>query len=213
MHKTLLRHIHRMNERHPWSHNDHYHRWLMRRLPHHVERALDVGCGTGNLLQALAAKADLVVGIDPDSVMVATARRQTEHLSHVRVLEGTLLDLPDETYDIVTAVAVVHHTDLDQALRALRRATAPGGRVLIVGCYRTTTMFDRLTDVVAIPANVLVGILKSRGAGPARLAMSAPTATPSASLREVRAVAARILPGARIRRRLFWRYTLDYRHP
>jgi hypothetical protein len=75
----------------------------------------------------------------------------------------------------------------------------------------TAVRATHLTDAVAIPANVVLGILKSRGAGPASLAMSAPTATASTSLREVLAVAARILPGARIRRRLFWRYTLDYR--
>jgi SAM-dependent methyltransferase len=212
MNETLLRHIHQINERHPWSHNDHYHPWLMGRLPRHLEQALDVGCGTGNLLQALATKADVVVGVDPDPAMVATARRRTEHLSHVRVLDGSLRALPDATYDAVTAVAVVHHTDLEQALAALHRVTAPEGRILVVGCYRTTTTLDHLTDAVAIPANVLMGILRSRGAGPARLALSAPTATPSTSLREVRAVAARILPGARIRRRLFWRYTLDYRN-
>jgi hypothetical protein len=43
--------------------------------------------------------------------------------------------------------------------------------------------------------------------------MSAPTAEPQLTLAEIRQVAAQVLPGARIRRRLFWRYSLAYRAP
>ena len=40
--------------------------------------------------------------------------------------------------------------------------------------------------------------------------MTAPTAPPETTLAEIRAAAAQVLPGARIRRRLFWRYSLVY---
>lgn len=56
------------NEAHPWSHNDFYIPWIMRQLvgaPH--SSALDVGCGTGNLLDGLAQRFDFVTGVEPDS--------------------------------------------------------------------------------------------------------------------------------------------------
>jgi len=59
---------------------------------------------------------------------------------------------------------VVHHLDLSEALTAMRRLTKPGGKLLIVGCYRSATASDYLIDVVAIPANLLAGLLKSRHA-------------------------------------------------
>lgn len=40
--------------------------------------------------------------------------------------------------------------------------------------------------------------------------MTAPTAEPGESMADVRRAAALYLPGSRIRRRLFWRYTLIY---
>ncbi len=58
-----------------------------------------------------------------------------------------------------------------------------------------------------------MGALLSRRAAAARVAMSAPTQEPTTSLPEIRKAARRLLPGATIRRRLFWRYTLEYRAP
>jgi hypothetical protein len=63
---------------------------------------------------------------------------------------------------------------------------------------------------VAIPAYLLAELLKSRYASSARIAMSARTAPPRTTLGQVRKVVADVLPGARARRRLFWRYTLSY---
>jgi hypothetical protein len=92
----------------------------------------------------------------------------------------------------------------------MRSLTKSGGKLLIVGCYRSATVSDYLIDVVAIPANLLAGLLKSRHGSSARIAMSARTAPACTTLEQVRKVVADVLPGARVRRRLFWRYTLSY---
>ena len=92
----------------------------------------------------------------------------------------------------------------------MRRLTKPGGRILIVGRYRSATASDYLIEVMAIPANLLTGLLKSHHASSARIAMSAPAAPTCTTMGQVRKVVADVLPGARVRRRLFWRYTLSY---
>jgi SAM-dependent methyltransferase len=209
----LLRRIEHLNERHPWSHNDHYHRWLLRQIPPHVRSVLDVGCGTGNLARALTSRADMVLGVDSDPIVIAAARSNSAQHPNLQFQEGKMTALPDRKFAVVTAVAMVHHADLAEALGALRRATAPGGRILIIGCYRAATALDYAFDVVAIPANIFMGLANSRGAAQARQAMSAPTAAPTTTLAEIRQVAALGLPGVRIRRRLFWRYTLAYTAP
>jgi hypothetical protein len=91
-------------------------------------------------------------------------------------------------------------TLLDWIDRArLRGLLRPGGRLLVVGCYRQVTVADRASDLLAVPANLVIGLLAGRGAPAA-----APTAPARQTLREIRAAA----PAAVVRRRLFWRYTL-----
>jgi SAM-dependent methyltransferase len=192
---ALLRGIDAVNRAHPWSHNDHYIPWVLRQVPPGAERALDVGCGTGNLLRALAGRVPHVDGVDRDPAAAAAAGARV----------ADLMDLPPgPAYDVVTAVAVLHHLPLRPALDRLRGMLRPGGRLVVVGCYQPATAGDRAGDLVAIPANLLLGLAKTRHADSARLAMSAPTAPARDTLRDVRLAA----PDATVRRRLFWRYTL-----
>lgn len=214
MRTVLLSMLDRINAAHPWSHNDAYHRWILRQVPNHATTSLDVGCGTGNLVRALAGRVDRATGIDTDRAVVDLARSRSTALPTVTFEVRDLRDPPDgSVFDVVTAVAVVHHLPLPTALARLRSLVAPGGRVVVVGCYRAATRGDRLLDLVAVPANLVMGLLLSARSFEARVAMSAPTAPPTTTLAEVRAVAARILPGARVRRRLFWRYSLVYSAP
>ncbi|WP_425461005.1 methyltransferase domain-containing protein [Leekyejoonella antrihumi] len=58
-----------LNARHPWSHNDAFHAWIITRLPARRRDALDVGCGCGELVAALAEPFDRVHGLDADADM------------------------------------------------------------------------------------------------------------------------------------------------
>jgi SAM-dependent methyltransferase len=195
----VVRTLDAVNRRHPWSHNDHYRRWVLRQVPPGARTALDVGCGTGTLARALAGVVPAVTALDRDPAVAALAGGRV----------GDLRDLPAEpAYDLVTAVAVVHHLPLRPTLAHLRALVRPGGRLVVVGCYRSATAADRAVDLVAVPANVLVGLARRRHAAAARVAMSAPTAPATETLATIRRVAAVELPGAVVRRRLFWRYTL-----
>lgn len=214
MRTAALQRIDRFNAGHPWSHNDFYQRWILRQLPDRLTTSLDVGCGTGNLVRALAERADVSAGIDIDPTVIDIARRNSATCPAVTFDVLDLLDVAgDGEYDAVTAIAVVHHLPLYAALTQMRSLLAPCGTIVIVGCYRTATRMDRAVDVVAIPANIFMGLLTSARARDARVAMSAPTAPPQTTLAEIRAVAKQVLPGARIRRRLFWRYSLTYTAP
>ncbi|WP_207219028.1 class I SAM-dependent methyltransferase [Pengzhenrongella frigida] len=211
---TVVQRIDRFNAAHPWSHNDFYHRWILRHLPVRFATSLDVGCGTGNLVRALAGRAGVAGGIDvePGVIDLARALSATFPTAAFRVLD--LLEVPEgDEYDVVTAIAVVHHLPLDAALRRLRLLLAPNGTLVIVGCYRAATRTDRWVDAVAIPANMIVGWLTSVRRSDARVALTAPTVPPQTTLAEIRAAATRALPGARVRRRLFWRYSLIYTAP
>jgi 2-polyprenyl-3-methyl-5-hydroxy-6-metoxy-1,4-benzoquinol methylase len=215
----VVERIDRINRANPWSHNDHYRGWVLRQVPGGATRALDVGCGTGNLAYALSRVVDEVDGIDRDPRVIAVARARRASGTGgtggtVHFATRDLLAVPAEPgYDVVTAVAVLHHLPMAAALQRMRSLLRPGGRLVVVGCYRQDGPADRAIDLLAVPANLVLGRLKRRQADAARITMSAPTADPAATLREVRATAARVLPGARVRRRLFWRYTLVHTRP
>ncbi|HJF48324.1 MAG TPA: class I SAM-dependent methyltransferase, partial [Brachybacterium paraconglomeratum] len=77
--------LHRLNARHPWDHNAHFHRWMLRSLPPGAARVLDVGCGRGDLVRALAGRVAQVDGIDPDPRMALVAAERCRDLDGVAI--------------------------------------------------------------------------------------------------------------------------------
>lgn len=100
-----------------------------------AEPVLDLGCGRGELLGALAAAGVAARGVDDDPAMVEACRRSGLSVSQADVLEFVRGSEP-ETYGAITAIHVFEHlpaavwmTVAESAARALK----PGG-VLIVEC-------------------------------------------------------------------------------
>lgn len=98
---------------------------------------LDLGTGTGRILELLEDKYVKAVGIDASREMLAIARSTLEkaNLSGVQVRQGDLMNLPtqDQSFDLVTIHQVLHY--LDDPARAIKeaaKALKPGGRLLIV---------------------------------------------------------------------------------
>ncbi|KND29204.1 class I SAM-dependent methyltransferase [Streptomyces anulatus] len=206
----LLRALDRFHATHPWDHNAHYHRWILRRLPGRFTGALDVGSGSGDLARLLATRAEAVHGIDADRAIVERARERTAPGAPVAFFVGDALeDVPAGLYDVITCVATIHHLPLTDALTRFREHLAPGGTLIVVGLYRPRSRSDYLIDAVAIPSNIAMAWIKNKGRrAPRPVAMTAPTRPAAMSFPDIVRDARLVLPGARLRRRLFWRYTL-----
>lgn len=108
------------------------------------DHVLDLGCGPGWALAALAAKAPRgrVVGADPSELMaeIATDRnRQLVRSGRVDVAVASAERLPftDRAFDKVLCVHVLYFwPDLDAAFREIARVLKPGGRLVLL--FRTT---------------------------------------------------------------------------
>lgn len=211
----VLRALERFNAAHPWDHNAHYHRWILRQLPRSFDRALDVGSGSGDLARLLAGRADSVEAVDSDPVITGHAQKLTPPGRPVTfTVADATAELPAGPYDVITCVAAIHHLPFSQALTRFRRHLAPGGSLVIVGLSRAQTPVDHLLGVVAIPANVAMGWLKNKGRPSRRpVSMTAPTRSPDMTFADIVREVRDVLPGARLRRRLFWRYTLVWKQP
>jgi len=100
---------------------------------------LELGCGPGAALHALAARQDLgrICGIDASPAMLAQARRRNRAALSadrvdLRLASFEQLPLPDGCIDKVLAVNVVYFWDNAPAVLAeVRRVLRPGGRIAV----------------------------------------------------------------------------------
>uniref|UniRef100_A0AAU2W1Y0 Class I SAM-dependent methyltransferase n=1 Tax=Streptomyces sp. NBC_00008 TaxID=2903610 RepID=A0AAU2W1Y0_9ACTN len=206
----LLDALERFHAAHPWDHNAHYHRWIMRQVPKRFGTALDIGAGSGDLARLLGTRAGTVRGLDADPAIVARARTLTAPAAPVVFTVGdALTDIPSGSYDVITCVAALHHLPFSDALDVFRRHLAPDGTLVVVGLARAQSTGDRLLGAAAVPLNVAMAWIRNRGRRSARPAsMTAPTRPAVMSFADIAREAREVLPGARLRRRVFWRYTL-----
>jgi SAM-dependent methyltransferase len=94
---------------------------------------LDVGCGTGLLLEALAGRGHQVVGVEPSAGMRAEASHRRPWLN---LLDGHLaaIPLPDASVDGVVTTYAISHLARDEkpaAFAELLRVVRPGGAVVV----------------------------------------------------------------------------------
>ncbi len=108
-----------------------------------ADAVLELGCGSGRLLAALAARlrSGFAAGVDPSELMVRHARIRNRHWiarGRVEVRSGQSGDLrafPDGRFDKVLGAHVVYYwTDPLHDLAEIRRVLRPGG-VLVLGFF------------------------------------------------------------------------------
>jgi SAM-dependent methyltransferase len=154
----------RVNSRHPWSHNEHFHGWILRNLPARRQAAVDVGCGTGMLTGKLAPHFARVTGIDADEGMAAAASARLADDPRVSIMRcrfgAFAAAAGDGEADLITMVAVLHHLDLGDALARIPRLLAPGGRLLVVGLAKVDSLTDAAVDLMSSAANPVMGLIK-----------------------------------------------------
>ena len=98
--------------------------------------ALDIATGTGHTALALAPHVAGVIGIDltPQMLSEAERLRAERAAGNVTFRLGDVHHLPfeDASFDLATCRRAAHHfSDIDRALREIRRVLRPGGRLVI----------------------------------------------------------------------------------
>jgi demethylmenaquinone methyltransferase / 2-methoxy-6-polyprenyl-1,4-benzoquinol methylase len=103
------------------------------------ERALDLGCGTGDMAIALARRSPpdaCIVGVDFSEGMLAVGREKLRRRGlsariELRQGDGQRLDFSDGAFDAVCSAWVVRNlADIPAGFREMRRVTRAGGRVV-----------------------------------------------------------------------------------
>jgi SAM-dependent methyltransferase len=202
-----------------WSHNGHYHGFLLRQLPVPCETALEIGCGAGGLARQLAARAGHVLALDLSPAMIQIAQTRSAGCANIdyRVADALAWDWPPERFDGIVSVATLHHLPLAEIVPRMRDALRPGGVLAVLDLFSSAGPRDWLLDALALPVSAVLSLLKNgrlRESPEARAAWDAHGQhDASLTLADIRQACADILPGAQVRRRLFWRYSLVWRKP
>jgi 2-polyprenyl-3-methyl-5-hydroxy-6-metoxy-1,4-benzoquinol methylase len=194
-----------------WNHNSHFHSHLLRQFPCKIDRALDIGCGLGVFSLKLAEKSEFVDALDVDAEILQEALRQ-HNASNIFYQHADFLaaDLPKNSYDAIVSIAAIHHMDLEAALNKMKILLRPSGRLLILGLYRETTIVDYMYSVVSVPLNLVYSIWhRESTAIPRRVA---PTRPAQLSLKQIKTMSNNVIPGFRLQRHLFWRYSLIWQN-
>jgi ubiquinone/menaquinone biosynthesis C-methylase UbiE len=99
-------------------------------------QALDIATGTGHTAFAIAPYVTRVIGTDLTPEMLGEARKLQAELGignvEFRVADAHQLPFEDGSFDLVTSRRAPHHfSDINRALREMRRVLRPGGRLVI----------------------------------------------------------------------------------
>jgi len=119
------------------------------------ERVLEVACGTGVQLAALARAnpGGETIGVDLSRAMLAQARARAGQLPGVAVREADALALPfeDASFDVVVnayMLDLMPREDIPRALAEQRRVLRPGGRLVLSNMTKGQRPLHRVWDAL-----------------------------------------------------------------
>ncbi|MFA7231836.1 MAG: class I SAM-dependent methyltransferase [Victivallaceae bacterium] len=111
-------------------------------------KVLELGCGTGFFTREIAATGASVTAIDISPELLAEARRQVAAENVIFMQEnGYAMSFADASFDWVIGSSVLHHLDMDKALKEIFRVLVPGGGI----CFTEPNM---LNPQIALQKNI-----------------------------------------------------------
>jgi ubiquinone/menaquinone biosynthesis C-methylase UbiE len=197
-----------------WDHNNHYHRFLLQQLPAHGSEALEIGCGTGAFSRLLAKRFERVLALDLSPQMIRIAREHSKQDLNIDYLVADAMGWPFPTmqFDCVASIATLHHLPLAEMLSRMRSSLKAGGVLIVLDLYQQQGPGDLFTSLLAVPVS---GLLQRIRTGRWRKPPSLRRAWAEhgrydtyLTLAQVQRTCAAVLPEARVKKHLLWRYSL-----
>lgn len=115
---------------------------------------LEYGCGDGVNTVVLARRGARVKALDisPELIDVARERFAVNRIDagNVEFIVGSAheVPLPDESVDVVFGMAILHHLDLEQSAREVRRVLRPGGRAIFQEPVRNSALLKFIRKLI-----------------------------------------------------------------
>jgi ubiquinone/menaquinone biosynthesis C-methylase UbiE len=208
-------------------HNEHYHDFLLCHLPTNCRNALDIGCGQGAFAKRLAEHFDRVQALDLSPEMIRLARERSTHFPNIEFRIADVCDLPfaSASFDCIATIATLHHLPYAEILLKMKEALKPGGVLLVLDLFEPARvsdspvagLTDSLLNLLALPVSTALRLRRHGRLLPSREVRNAWAAHEAhdtyPTMREVHTHCARILPGAKIKQHVLWRYSIVWQKP
>jgi len=199
------------------THNDHYHNFLLRHLPSNCHDVLEIGCGTGAFARRLAERSEHVLAIDLSPEMIRLARERSAQFPNIefQLADVRELPFPIASFDCIASIATLHHLPFPEILLKMKAALKPGGALLVLDLFEPAGLTDSLVNLLALPVSATLRLINYGRLLPRREERDAWTAHARQdiypTMSQVHALCDRILPGAKIKKHLLWRYSIVWR--
>jgi ubiquinone/menaquinone biosynthesis C-methylase UbiE len=200
-----------------WTANNQYHNSLLKHVPENCENALEIGCGTGAFARVLARRCRRVVALDLLAEMIRVARSRSIRFENLEfeLADAMTWNFPNSHFDFVCSIATLHHLEQRELLLKIKDALKPRGVLVVLDLVQSDSLTEHMCDVVGLGVSAGLRLIHNGRLQP-------PAAVRKAweqhgkhdsylTMRQVRALADEILPGARVERCLLWRYRLVYK--
>lgn len=199
-----------------WTANNHYHGFLLKHVPQPCDNALEIGCGTGAFARQLAKHCKRVIALDLSSEMIRVARSRSTQFDNLEYQLADVMswDFPQSEFDFICSIATLHHLEQRQLLLKMKDALKPRGVLVVVDLVESNGLVERMLDVIGLGVSGSLRLIHNGRLKPPAEVRKAweqhGKHDAYLTTSQVCALANEILPGATVRRRLLWRYTLVY---
>lgn len=204
-------------EQQEWNHNNHYHNFLLKQLLFPCNNILDIGCGTGEFTRLLAKQAQNVVAIDLSPNMIEIAQQRSREYANIdfQVTDILKWEFPREHFDAIVSIAALHHLPVEKLLPNLQAALVPGGKLIILDLLKYESIQDSLSDIIAVPLNWILQRLRNshieQSPEAIELMKEHLRTDEYLTLSQVRKIYTSSLDEIRIKKHLFWRYSVVWK--
>ena len=201
-----------------WDHNRQYQNYLIKYIPKNCNNILDVGCGTGELTKKLSLLGKEIIGIDISENMLneAEKRNYDEKIRYIKISVEDYLEKTDKQFDIIISIAALHHMNEEKILKMMRNKLTESGKILILDLVQNKTIVDYFLTIIAAILNPLLMLIMN---GRLRVSKNEREAWAGhfqydkyLTIVDIKNIAKKILGKVKIKRHLFWRYSLIYKN-
>lgn len=200
-----------------WDHNNHYHNFLLKQIPSHCTHALEIGCGAGEFSRLLAKRSDRVLALDLSPNMIQIARERSKQFPNInfQTADAMTFEFLNEQFDCIASIAAFHHLPMEEILSKIKVAMKINGVLVVLDLFQSKGARDIFTEALAIPANLVFKLIKNgrlRESQESREAWDEHGRNDSyLTLSQIRQICASLLPGARVKKHLLWRYSIIWK--
>ncbi|MBL7053948.1 class I SAM-dependent methyltransferase [Patescibacteria group bacterium] len=107
--------------------------WLIKNCSN--KKTLDYCCGDGDMAIFLAKNNAYSFGIDISDVSIQNCKKSAANNNIKKkpiflIMDAEKLEFPDNYFDIITCIGMLHHLDINKAYIELKRVIKPNGKII-----------------------------------------------------------------------------------